>query len=319
MDAISNNFPTFDKIAHAADTLRNIAHHTPVLTSRQANELSGSEIFFKCENFQKTGSFKVRGAYYAISQLSKSDRDKGIIAYSPGNHAQAVALASKLLGTSANILMPSDAPAVKLAATRDYGANVILYDRNTESREELSDTLIKKHGWTLIPPFDHYDVITGQGTVAKELFEEVGELDYLFVPVGGGGLISGCAIAAAQLSPHCQVIGVEPENANDAQLSFRKKEIVTIPPPNTIADGARTQNIGKLVLPILLSHVKDIITVSDDQLYKQMRFFAERMKIVVEPTGCLAAAAVLNKTLDVHNKKIGVIVSGGNVDLKMFG
>lgn len=308
----------YDDITNAAKRLEGIAHRTPVLTSRQADEAANAKLFFKCENFQRVGAFKFRGAYNAISSLSNAQKEKGVVAFSSGNHAQAMALASSLLNVSATIVMPSDAPAIKLAATRAYAANVVLYDRAREKRELIAAELVNQHGLTLIPPYDHCDVIAGQGTAAKELIEEVGPLDYLLVPVGGGGLISGSAIAAAHLSPDCSVIGVEPEAGNDAQQSFRKKEIVSIDLPNTIADGAQTQFIGKLVLPILLAHVKDIITVSDKQLCKQMRFFAERMKIIVEPTGCLAAASALNRLIDFKGARVGIIVSGGNVDMNLF-
>ncbi len=309
---------TYDDIINAAARLKNIAHHTPVLTSSQANKITGAHVFFKCENFQRIGAFKFRGAYNAISQLTHAQKQKGVVAFSSGNHAQAIALAAQLLNVPATIVMPTDAPSVKLAATRGYGATIALYDRKNANREEIAANLVEQHGFTLIPPYDHPDVIAGQGTAAKELFEEVGELDYLFVPVGGGGLISGSAISAAHLSPQCAVIGVEPEAGNDAQQSLEAKKIVRIPVPDTIADGAQTQFVGKLVLPILMKHVKNIVTVSDDQLREQMHFFAERMKIIVEPTGCLGAAAVFNKKVDVQGARIGVILSGGNVEMSKF-
>ena len=308
----------YEEIQNAAKILKDVAHHTPVLTSSYADEKVGAKLFFKCENFQRIGAFKFRGAYNAIAQLNESEKRKGVVAFSAGNHSQAVALASRLLNISATIVMPSDAPAVKIEATRGYGAKVVLYDRNKENRESIANQFVQEQGLSLIPPYDHPHVIAGQGTVAKELFEEVGELDYLFVCVGGGGLISGCSIAAAQLSPHCKVIGVEPEAGNDAQQSFYKKEIVSISVPNTIADGARTQQLGKIVWPIFISKVHNMLTVSDKQLSTQMRFFAERMKIIVEPTGCLAAAAVMNKLIDVSNSRVGIIVSGGNVDMNLF-
>ncbi len=305
---------TYQDIAAAAQRLDGVAHRTPVQTSRQADELAGAKLFFKCENFQRVGAFKFRGAYNAISCLSDGQRAAGVVAFSSGNHAQGMALAARMLGVKVTIVMPTDAPAMKLAATRGYGAEVILYDRKTEDREAIAARLATERGSPVIPAYDHADVIAGQGTSAVELFEEAGPLDYLFVPMGGGGLLSGCSIAAATLSPGCKVIGVEPEAGNDGQRSLRSGEIVHIPMPETIADGAQTQHIGKLVLPILQAHVKDVMTVSDDQLRTQMRFFVERMKMVVEPTGCLAAAAVMHRLVDVVGKRVGVVISGGNVD-----
>lgn len=305
-------------IEEAAKTLHGIAHRTPVITSSQANEQANARIFFKCENFQRVGAFKFRGAYNAISHLGERQRQRGVVAFSSGNHAQAIALAARLLNVQATIVMPTDAPSIKLAATKGYSAEVIPYDREQEEPESVAARIASERGLTLIPPHDHRHVIAGQGTAAQELIEEVGELDYLFVPVGGGGLISGSAIAAHHLSPDCQVIGVEPEAGNDAQQSFRTGRIVTIPVPDTIADGARTQHVGELVLPILRTHVKDVITVSDLQLCKQMQFFAERMKLVVEATGCLAAAAVFNRVIDFDGARVGVILSGGNVDASSF-
>jgi len=282
------------------------------------NEGLGAQVYFKCENFQRVGAFKFRGAYNALSRFDAAQRRRGAIAFSSGNHAQAVAHAAQLLEMPAVIVMPQDAPATKLAATRGYGAEVILYDRATGDREAIARDLVATRGGTLIPPFDHADVIAGQGTVAMELFEEVGELDYLFVCVGGGGLIAGCALAAAQLAPACRVIGVEPEAGNDAQQSLRSGRIVRIPVPQTIADGAQTTAVGELTFPIMQRLVSDIVTVSDEQLRAQMRFFATRMKIVVEPTGCLAAAAALNGSLPLRGRRVGVVVSGGNVELSML-
>lgn len=307
---------SYADIAAAAQRLEGVAHRTPVLTSRQADEKSTAHVFFKCENFQRSGAFKFRGAYNAIGRLDKDQKRHGVIAYSAGNHAQAMALAGRLLEVPVTIVMPADAPAQKISATKGYGAEVIFYNRHTESREEISKQLANERGLTLIPPFDYSDVIAGQGTAAKELIEEVGQLDYLFVPIGGGGLIAGSAVAAAHLSPGCIVIGVEPETGNDAQQSLRSGEIVSIPVPKTIADGAQTQRIGELTFPIIRAMVQDIVTVSDNQLQEQMRFFAERMKIIVEPTGCLGAAAVFNHLVNISNKRVGVILSGGNMDLK---
>ncbi|HEV3157226.1 MAG TPA: threo-3-hydroxy-L-aspartate ammonia-lyase [Candidatus Baltobacteraceae bacterium] len=308
---------SYDDILRAARTLDGVAQRTPVLTSHQADAHANARVFFKCENFQRAGAFKFRGAYNAIGCLNDEGRRNGVVTFSSGNHAQAIALAARLLDVSATVIMPSDAPTAKQAATREYGAEIILYDREKDDREELTAGIVRERGLTLIP-FDHPEVIAGQGTAAKELFEEVGPLQYLFVCVGGGGLLSGSAIAAAHLAPDCVVIGVEPEAGNDAQQSLRSGTIVRIPVPTTIADGARTQFIGKLVLPILREHVRDIVTVSDAQLRRQMRFFAERMKIVVEPTGCLASAAVLDRVLDFSGARVGVIVSGGNIDTSVF-
>jgi threonine dehydratase len=317
MDA-ANLQVSYDDVAAAAKRLDGVAQRTPVMTSRQANELAGAEIFFKCENLQRVGAFKFRGAFNAVSLVPAETRARGVLAFSSGNHAQAVALAARLAGIPAVIVMPHDAPAAKVAATRGYGAEVVLYNRNEEDREALAKRLATERGMTLIPPYDHPHVIAGQGTAAKELIEETGPLDYLFVCVGGGGLVSGCAIAAHALSPDCRVIGVEPEAGNDAQQSFRTGTIVHIGVPDTIADGARTTHVGEITLPIMLRHLHDIVTVSDAELVTTMRFFAERMKLVVEPTGCLGAAAVLARPSQIAGKRVGVIVSGGNVDLAVL-
>ena len=305
---------SYANVLAAAAAIREVATRTPVLTSRHVDEAVGASVYFKCENFQRVGAFKFRGAYNALSRFSAAQKRAGAVAFSSGNHAQAVALAAKLLGMPALIVMPSDAPPAKLAATRGYGAEVVLYERMNEDREALARRLVAERGGTLIAPFDNSEVIAGQGTAAKELFEEVGPLDFLFVCVGGGGLISGCALAAAELSPACKVIGVEPEAGNDAQQSLRAGHIVRIPVARTIADGAQTPALGELTFPIIKRLVSDIVTVSDAQLLAQMRLFAMRMKIIVEPTGCLAAAAVLNKVVPVAGNRVGVIISGGNAD-----
>jgi threo-3-hydroxy-L-aspartate ammonia-lyase len=305
---------TYADVAAAAKRLEGAAHRTPVLTSTTANALTGAQLFFKPENLQRMGAFKFRGAYNAIAKLEGEARKRGVLAFSSGNHAQAIALAGRLQGVSATIVMPSDAPAIKLAATRGYGAEVITYDRMTEDREALAKKIAAERGLALIPPYDHADVIAGQGTSAKELIEDAGPLDYLFVCVGGGGLISGCALAAHELSPGCKVVGVEPEAGNDVQQSLAKGEIVSIPVPKTIADGAQTTFPGKLTFPIMQALVAQVLTVTDAELIEAMRFFVSRMKIVVEPTGCLAAAAVFGKQLDLAGKRVGVILSGGNVD-----
>jgi len=309
---------SYADVAAAAQVLEGVAHRTPVLRSSQLDAQLGAQVFFKCENFQRAGAFKFRGAYNALSRFDAAQRQRGAIAFSSGNHAQAVALAAALLGMPAVIVMPQDAPPMKLAATRGYGAEVILYDRDGEDREAIARRLQAERGGTLVPPFDHADVIAGQGTVASELFAEVGALDYLFVCVGGGGLISGCALAAAQLAPACRVYGVEPEAGNDAQQSLRSGRIVRIAVPRTIADGAQTTAPGALTFPIMQRHVHDIVTVSDAQLRAQMRYFATRMKIVVEPTGCLAAAAVAAELAPLRGQRVGVVVSGGNVELSML-
>lgn len=307
---------TYDDIVQAHERVRDQAHHTPVLTSETANRISGAELFFKCENFQRMGAFKFRGAYNALSQFTPEQKRQGVVAFSSGNHAQAIALSARELGMRAVIIMPEDAPAVKIAATRAYGGEVILYNRYTESREVLGQAYADEQGLTLIPPYDHPHVMAGQGTAAKELFEEVGALDYLCVPLGGGGLLSGCALVAKTLSPACHVIGVEPAAGNDGQRSLASGSIVHIETPNTIADGAQTQHLGQFTFPVIQACVDSILTVSDQELVDTMQFFASRMKIIVEPTGCLGAAVALGKQLDLRGKKVGVILSGGNIDLR---
>ncbi|HZH10250.1 MAG TPA: threo-3-hydroxy-L-aspartate ammonia-lyase [Microvirga sp.] len=310
--------PTYDDVITAAWRIANVAHRTPVLTSRTADERTGAKLFFKAENLQRGGAFKFRGAYNAIARLSDDAKQRGVVAFSSGNHAQAIAYAGQLQNVPTVIIMPKDAPAMKVAATKGYGGEVVLYDRYTEDREEISRRLSAERGLTLIPPYDHDDVIAGQGTAAKELIEEVGPLDMLLVCVGGGGLIAGSALAAQALSPSCRIYGVEPEAGNDAQQSFRTGSIVRIPVPVTIADGAQTTYIGQRTFPIIRALVSDMLTVSDEMLVDTMRFFAERMKIVVEPTGCLAAAAALHGVAPCKGKRVGIIISGGNVDPKAF-
>jgi threonine dehydratase len=303
-------------IAAAAERLAGHAHRTPVLTSRTVNERTGARVFFKCENLQRIGAFKFRGAFNALSQLSAAERQRGVLAYSSGNHAQAVALAGKLLGVRVTIVMPEDAPPVKIEATRGYGAEIVLYDKHKDVREEVAERTARERGLTMVPPFDHPHVIAGQGTAAKELIEDSGPLDYLFVPVSGGGLISGCAVAASYLSPGCKVIGVEPEAGDDATRSFRTRTLQTCYNPDTIADGARTHSLGKLTFPLVLRYVSDMVTVSDAELVRAMLTLWERMKIIVEPTGALGAAGLFERGLPVAGKKVGVILSGGNVDFK---
>jgi threo-3-hydroxy-L-aspartate ammonia-lyase len=312
------NVPTYEDVAAAARRLEGHAHRTPVRTSRTADETHGAKFFFKCENFQRMGAFKFRGGFNALSRFTPEQRKRGALAFSSGNHAQAIALSARILGMPAVILMPEDAPAAKLAATRGYGAEVITFDRFKEDRDALSLKLAEERGMTLIPPFDHADVIAGQGTAGKELFEEVGELDYFFVCLGGGGLISGCALAARALSPRCKVYGVEPEAGNDVQQSLRTGERVKIDVPRTIADGAQTQQVGKLNFEVIRRNVDDIFTATDAQLVETMRFYAERMKMIVEPTGCLSFAGAKASGVDLKGARVGVLISGGNVDLSRF-
>lgn len=309
---------SFDDVVNAHECISGVANRTPVLTSRYANSLTGAELYFKCENFQRVGAFKFRGAYNAISQFTPEQRANGVATFSSGNHAQAIALSGSLLGVKSLVVMPEDAPEIKVSATRGYGAEVVFYDRYTEDREAIGKSIVAKRKMTLIPPYDHPHIIAGQGTTAKELIEEVRELDILFVPVGGGGLISGCATAAKSLLPRCKVIGIEPEAGNDAQQSFRSGKIVHIDVPQTIADGAQTEHVGQDTFPIIQHLVDEIMTVTDPELIETMNFFASRMKILVEPTGCLGAAAAFNRKLDIKDKRVGVILSGGNIDLKRF-
>ena len=312
------NLPTFDDVAAAADRITGAAHRTPVLTSRTADEETGAKLFFKCENFQRMGAFKFRGAYNALSLFDAAQRKAGVVAFSSGNHAQAIALAARLLGMPATIVMPHDAPAAKIAATRGYGGEVVLYDRYAEDREAIGRRLADERGLTLIPPYDHPHVIAGQGTSAMELIEQTGPLDALFVCMGGGGLLSGCALAARALSPECRIYGVEPETGNDGQQSFRSGKIVHIDVPKTIADGAQTQSPGKITFEIIRRDVDDVLTASDAELVECMRFFAERMKMVVEPTGCLGFAAARRMKAELKGQRVGVIISGGNVDMVRF-
>jgi threo-3-hydroxy-L-aspartate ammonia-lyase len=314
---------TFADIEAAAARLQGRAHLTPVRTSRTADERTGAQLFFKCENFQRMGAFKFRGAFNALAQFTPEQRRGGVIAFSSGNHAQAIALSARLLGMPSVIVMPHDSPRAKLAATRGYqegqrGSEVVLYDRYTEDREAIGQRLAAERGMTLIPPYDHPHVMAGQGTAALELLQETGPLDKLLVCVGGGGLISGCAVAAHALSKGIEVIGVEPEAGNDTQQSLAQGRIVHIDTPRTIADGAQTQASGKLTFPVIQRLVSRIVTVSDDQLVRTMRFFAERMKMVVEPTGCLAAAALLEGVVSAPGQRLGVIISGGNVDIAAY-
>lgn len=312
------NLPTYEDVATASERIKDRAHRTPVMTSRTVDQELGAQVFFKCENLQRMGAFKFRGAYNALSRFDERQRRAGVVTFSSGNHAQAIALSASLLGITSTIVMPNDAPASKIAATRDYGGNVVVYDRYKEDREEIGRKLAEERGMTLIPPYDHPDVIAGQGTAAKELFEEVGALDALFVCLGGGGLLSGSALATRALAPQCKLYGVEPEAGNDGQRSFRSGTIVHIDTPTTIADGAQTQHLGAYTFEIIRRDVDDILTASDLQLIDCMRFFAARMKLVVEPTGCLGFAAARAMKSQLHDQRVGVIISGGNVDMKRF-
>ena len=311
---IPANLPTYEDVLTAAKRIEGVAHRTPVLTSRTADTRTGAKLFFKAENLQRGGAFKFRGAYNAIARLSDEAKRRGVVAFSSGNHAQAIAYAGRLQDVPTVIIMPEDAPAMKVAGTKGYGGEVVLYDRYKVDREAIGRRLAEERGLTLIPPYDHADIIAGQGTAAKELFEEVGPLDILIAPLGGGGLLSGSALAATALSPDCRIFGVEPIAGDDGQQSFRTGSIVRIAVPTTIADGAQTTYLGERTFPIIRALAEDILTVTDDMLVEAMRFFVERMKIVVEPTGCLAAAAVLSGVASFPGMRVGIILSGGNVD-----
>jgi threo-3-hydroxy-L-aspartate ammonia-lyase len=310
--------PTYEDVALAAIRIEGNAIRTPVLTSRTVDETLGARVFFKCENFQRSGAFKFRGAFNALSHFDEQQRKAGVVSFSSGNHAQAIALSSQILGIPCTIVMPTDAPTTKIAATKSYGGNIIFYDRYQDDREKIANHLALEQGKTLIPSYDHPQIIAGQGMAAKELLEEVEELDALFVCLGGGGLLAGSVLAARAISPRTKVYGVEPEAGNDGQQSFRAGSLVRIETPQTIADGAQLQQLGNYTFEIINRDVDDIFTVTDAQLVDCMRFFASRMKIVVEPTGCLGFAAVRQLADRLKNQRIGVIVSGGNVDLDRF-
>lgn len=311
--------PTYKDVAQAHQRILPYLNKTPVLTSRTINELTGAQFYFKCENFQRMGAFKFRGAMNALSQFTAEQRKNGVVTFSSGNHAQAIALSAKLLGIPATIIMPEDAPKAKMDATKGYGGRVITYNRYTEDREKIGQQLAQKEGLTLIPPYDHPHIIAGQGTAAKELFDEIGELDMLFVPLGGGGLLSGSLLSTKALSPDCKIFGVEPLAGNDGQQSLRKGEIIHIDTPKTIADGAQTQHLGNYTFEIIRNNVDDILTATDEELISTMQFYAQRMKIIVEPTGCLSLAAARQFGDKLKGKKIGIIISGGNVDIAQYG
>ncbi|OLC80110.1 MAG: pyridoxal-5'-phosphate-dependent protein [Acidobacteria bacterium 13_1_40CM_4_65_8] len=309
------SWPTSADVESAASQIAGVAHRTPVATSRLVDDRAGAHLFFKCENLQRSGAFKFRGAYNALSRLSSADAKRGVVTFSSGNHAQAIALAGQVLDIPRVIVMPSDAPSVKRVATEGYGGEVVLYDRDREDREEIGRRLARERGLTLIPPYDHPHIIAGQGTAARELFEDVGPLDFLFMPCGGGGLLSGSAIAARAMSPGCKVIGVEPAAGDDANRSFRSKQLQTVHNPKTVADGARTPSLGTLTFPLVLEYVSDMAAVDDSTLLRTMFYLWERLKLVVEPTGALGAAAALEGAQPILGKRVGVILSGGNVDL----
>jgi threo-3-hydroxy-L-aspartate ammonia-lyase len=298
----------------AYTVVKPVVHKTPILTSRSMNERCGNEVFLKAENFQRVGAFKIRGAYNKIASLTQDEKHRGIVAHSSGNHAQGVALAARLLHVKAAVVMPKNSPRIKVEATRSYGAEVIYCEDSSDDRERVAKKLQAHYGYVMVPPFDDDKIIAGQGTVVLEIAQELSLLDYLFVPVGGGGLISGCAVAAKHIFPGIKVIGVETEPANDCQQSFQKKEIVRIAPPNTIADGMRTQSVGKRNFEIILNYLDDVITVTDTQVIEMMRYFMQRMKIIVEPTGAVAPAAVFHNVLKLSGKKICAVISGGNVE-----
>ena len=312
---LPSSLPTYTDIERAARQIEGVARHTPVVTSRTIDAQTGAQVFFKCENFQRGGAFKFRGAYNALSQLSPDQRRRGVVAFSSGNHAQAIALAGQLLDIPRVIVMPNDSPAVKRDATRDYGADIVFYDREHEDREAIGRQLADERGLAVIPPYNHHDIIAGAGTAARELIQETGPLDLILVPCGGGGLLSGTALSANALSPGCRVIGVEPAAGDDATRSFHTKSLQTVKNPITVADGARTPSLGSLTFPLVLEHVSDMTTVDDGSLLRAMFFLWERLKLVVEPTGALAAAALLGRRIETSGARVGVILSGGNVDL----
>ncbi len=309
------NLVSFEDIAAAHERIKPHAVHTPVLSSAAVNERTGAQVFFKCENLQNMGAFKFRGAYNALSRLNKEEARRGVLAFSSGNHAQAVALAGKMLGIKTVIVMPGDAPRVKLEGTRSYGAEVVLYGKD-QSREKLAAEIAGQRNLVVIPPYNHPHIVAGQGTAAKELIEETGPLDALLVPCGGGGLLSGCAIAAKSLAPGCRVVGVEPAAGDDATRSFYGKKLISIETPDTIADGARTTSLGDLTFPLVLQYVDEMLTVTDGELLRAMFYLWERLRTIVEPTGALAACALLEKKISLPGRRVGVVLSGGNVDLR---
>jgi threonine dehydratase len=303
----------FEIVKAAQKRLKGHAHVTPIMTSRTLNHLSGAEIFLKCENFQRMGAFKFRGAYNAMSRLTADQKKHGVITHSSGNHAQAVALVGRLIGIKTVVVMPDDAPLIKRAATEAYGASVIGYDPAETSREKISQDLSIRHNYTLVPPYDHIDIVAGQGTAAMELLDELNCLDILLVPCGGGGLLSGSAVAARAMSPNCRVIGIEPKSADDAAKSFHSGKLHTVTNPPTIADGTRTPSLGKVTFPLVLEYVDDMQTVSENAIMEAVKFLFYRMKLVVEPSGALGVAALLSGEVQAQGR-VGIILSGGNID-----
>ena len=310
---------TLENVRQAAQRLAGVAHRTPVVTSRTLDDRAGARVFLKCENFQRMGAFKFRGAYNRLVQLDAAQRKGGVVAFSSGNHAQGVALAAKILGIPATIVMPEDAPKSKVEATRGYGAEIVFYDRYRSHRAEIAQGICDERGAVMVPPFNDRDIIAGAGTAALELLEDTGNLDIVLTPVGGGGLISGTGIAAHGIDPNAAIYGVEPEAGNDAQQSLRRGEIVHIDVPQTIADGLQTQAPGDVTFAVMREHVREIVTVSDDELRDAMRFAFERLKIVLEPSGAAGLAAVLNGRIPSEGKRVGIVISGGNVDAERFG
>lgn len=306
----------YKKVEAAAQRLKGVAHRTPVVHSRLLNEATGNEIFLKCENLQRMGAFKFRGAYNAVSALTPEERARGVITYSSGNHAQAVALTANLYGIKAVVIVPTDAPFVKVAAAEAYGATLIPYDRMVADRETVAAEYIREHGYTLIPPYNHEEVVAGQGTSAKEMIEDVGGLDIILAPCGGGGLLSGTAISSKSLLPQCRVIGVEPELADDATRSFKSGIIQSVSNPMTIADGLRTPSLGSVTFPLVRKYVDDMVTVSEQEIVAAMHFVWTRMKLVIEPSGAVALAPLISGKINVSGKRIGIIVSGGNADMQ---
>lgn len=304
---------TINDIESAYARVKPVVHHTPLLSSKTLDTKCGNTVLFKAENLQRVGAFKIRGAYNKISCLTNEERARGVVAHSSGNHAQGVALAARLLGVKATVVMPKIAPQIKVEATRGYGAEIVLCEDSSEDRERVAKKLVVEHGYTLVPPFDDEKIIAGAGTAMYEAGQDLQSLDYFFCPIGGGGLISGSAIAVKHFFPHARVIGVETEPANDCYQTFRQKKIVRIEPPKTIADGMRTQSIGQHNFEIIMKYVDDVVTVTDDQVIAMMRFFLERMKVVVEPTGAVAPAAVYHNILNISGKSVCAMVSGGNV------
>ncbi|TCS95455.1 pyridoxal-phosphate dependent enzyme [Hazenella coriacea] len=311
--------PTFTSVQQAFERIQGIVHRTPVITSRTLNEMTGYEVFLKCENFQRAGAFKFRGAYHTLSQLTDEEKQRGVVAFSSGNHAQAVALAAKILGIRAVNCMPLDSPSIKVEAAKGYGGEIVFYDRLREDREAIARKFSEGQGMTLIRPFDDPRIIAGAGTAALELMQEVEEVDAWVVPVGGGGLISGTSIAAHGVSPTTRIIGVEPKDADDTRLSLRVGKRVEITPPKTIADGLRVVSPGEVTFPIIQKHVEEIVTVSDDEIKEAMRFAMSRLKLIIEPSGAVGLAALLSGRNPLKGcKRMGLMISGGNVDLAMI-